>query len=99
MALIRTENLTKIYGSGEASVTALSHVSMEIDAGQFVAVMGPSGCGKSTLLHLLGGLDRPTEGKISIDGACLSEMKTTSLPGFAEGGSAWYSSSTTLSPC
>jgi putative ABC transport system ATP-binding protein len=79
MALIRTENLTKIYGSGEASVTALSHVSMEIDAGQFVAVMGPSGCGKSTLLHLLGGLDRPTEGKISIDGACLSEMKDNEL--------------------
>jgi putative ABC transport system ATP-binding protein len=79
MTLIRTENLTKIYGSGNTAVTALDHVSLEINAGEFVAVMGPSGCGKSTLLHLLGGLDRPSEGKVEIDGVSLSDMKDDDL--------------------
>ncbi|MBU4226249.1 MAG: ATP-binding cassette domain-containing protein [Chloroflexi bacterium] len=53
MSLIETQNLTKIYGSGETAVTALDHVNLKVNAGEFVAVMGPSGCGKSTLLHLL----------------------------------------------
>jgi ABC-type lipoprotein export system ATPase subunit len=66
MSLILTENLTKIYGSGEIAVTALDHVGIQIKEGEFVAVMGPSGCGKSTLLHLMGGLDRPTEGNVVI---------------------------------
>jgi putative ABC transport system ATP-binding protein len=79
MTLIRTENLTKIYGSGEAAVKALDRVSLEINPGEFVAIMGPSGCGKSTLLHLLGGLDRPTEGKVEIDGVSLSDMKDDEL--------------------
>ena len=63
MSLIQTENLTKIYGSGDTTVTALDHINLQVKEGEFVAVMGPSGCGKSTLLHLLGGLDRSTEGK------------------------------------
>ncbi len=79
MSLIQTENLTKIYGCGETAVTALDHVNMQVNAGEFVAVMGPSGCGKSTLLHLLGGLDRSTEGKVSIDGTSLAEMKDNDL--------------------
>ncbi|MGQ0603098.1 MAG: ABC transporter ATP-binding protein [Anaerolineales bacterium] len=74
MSLIRTENLTKIYGSGETAVTALDHVNVAVNAGEFVAVMGPSGCGKSTLLHLLGGLDRMTSGRVLIDGADLSTL-------------------------
>jgi ABC-type lipoprotein export system ATPase subunit len=66
MALIQTENLTKVYGSGETAVTALDHITMKVNAGEFVAVMGPSGCGKSTLLHLMGGLDRPTGAEVVI---------------------------------
>jgi putative ABC transport system ATP-binding protein len=79
MALIQTENLTKVYGSGEAAVTALDRVNLQVNPGEFVAVMGPSGCGKSTLLHLLGGLDRPTDGKVTIDGTALAAMKDDDL--------------------
>jgi len=54
MSLIQTDNLTKVYGAGETAITALDQVNLNVNAGEFVAVMGPSGCGKSTLLHLLG---------------------------------------------
>jgi putative ABC transport system ATP-binding protein len=79
MALVQTENLTKIYGTGETAVTALNRVNMKINSGEFVAVMGPSGCGKSTLLHLLGGLDRPTGGTVTVDGTALASMKDDDL--------------------
>ena len=79
MALIQTENLTKIYGKGETAVTALDHVNLQVEAGEFVAVMGPSGCGKSTLLHLMGGLDRPTSGRVVLDGADLTKLDDTRL--------------------
>ncbi|MBN2085837.1 MAG: ABC transporter ATP-binding protein [Anaerolineales bacterium] len=79
MALLQTENLTKVYGSGETAVTALDRVSLRVNPGEFVAVMGPSGCGKSTLLHLLGGLDRPTSGSVTIDGTALAAMKDDDL--------------------
>jgi len=74
MSLIQAENLTKVYGTGNTAVVALDHVNLTVNPDEFVAVMGPSGCGKSTLLHLLGGLDRPTEGNVSIDGQVLAEM-------------------------
>jgi putative ABC transport system ATP-binding protein len=79
MSLIQTENLTKIYGSGETTVIALDHVNLQIKEGEFVAVMGPSGCGKSTLLHLLGGLDRPSQGGVSIDGTAIANMNDDDL--------------------
>jgi len=79
MSLIETQNLTKIYGSGETAVTALDHVNIQIREGEFVAVMGPSGCGKSTLLHLLGGLDRSSDGKVVIAGTSLADMKDDDL--------------------
>ncbi len=79
MSLIQTENLTKIYGSGETAVTALDRVNVKIDAGEFVAVMGPSGCGKSTLLHLIGGLDRPTSGKVCIENVSLGDLSDDKL--------------------
>jgi len=79
MSILQVERLTKRFGSGAASVTALSGVSLSIEEGEFVAVMGPSGCGKSTLLHLLGGLDRPTSGKVFLDGIDLSELDDDSL--------------------
>jgi putative ABC transport system ATP-binding protein len=79
MALIEAENLTKVYGKGETAVMALDHIRLNVEAGEFVAVMGPSGCGKSTLLHLLGGLDRPTEGQVILDGASLFELSDAAL--------------------
>ena len=74
MALIQVENLTKIYGSGPTAVTALDHVTMGLDQGEFVAIMGPSGCGKSTLLHLLGGLDKASSGRVILDGLNLNDL-------------------------
>lgn len=79
MKVVETENLTRIYGSGDAQVTALDHGTLHVDSGEFVAVMGPSGCGKSTLLHLVGGLDRPTEGTVKIDGQDLSALNDDDL--------------------
>ena len=79
MSLIQTDNLTKVYGTGDTAVVALDHVNLTVNPGEFVAVMGPSGCGKSTLLHLLGGLDRPSEGNVSIDGQPLAKMTDNAL--------------------
>jgi putative ABC transport system ATP-binding protein len=79
MKIAETENLTKIYGSGVAQVNALDGVSIHVDTGEFVAVMGPSGCGKSTLLHLVGGLDRPTNGVVRIEGKDLSNLDDDEL--------------------
>jgi putative ABC transport system ATP-binding protein len=79
MSIIKTENLSKVYGSGPAAVTALDRINIQIEAGEFVAVMGPSGCGKSTLLHLLGGLDRPSAGSVFLSGKNLSAMPDDEL--------------------
>ncbi len=68
MEILRVENLTKTYGSGENLVRALDGVSFSVEKGQFLAIIGPSGSGKSTLLHILGGVDTPTSGKVYMDG-------------------------------
>ncbi|WP_125766293.1 ABC transporter ATP-binding protein [Lapidilactobacillus wuchangensis] len=68
MELLRVSKLSKVYGSGSAQVTALADVSFTVDQGEFVAIVGASGSGKSTLLHLIGGVDRPTEGAVFLDG-------------------------------
>ena len=68
MEILRVENLTKIYGKGENEVRALDGVSFSVNKGEFIAVIGPSGSGKSTLLHILGGVDRPTSGRVLMDG-------------------------------
>lgn len=68
MEILRVENLSKIYGKGNQQVKALDGVSFSVAKGQFVSIIGPSGSGKSTLLHILGGVDRPTEGKVFLNG-------------------------------
>ena len=68
MEILRVENLCKTYGKGENQVKALDNVSFSVERGEFVAIIGPSGSGKSTLLHILGGVDKPTSGKVYMDG-------------------------------
>ena len=67
MEILRVENLTKVYGKNDSKVVALDNVSFTVEKGEFVAIVGASGSGKSTLLHLIGGVDRPTSGKVFID--------------------------------
>ena len=82
MAFLQVEQLTKVYGSGDAAVRALDGVSLTVERGEFVAVMGASGSGKSTLLHLLGGVDKPTSGRLTLDGVSLYDQKEEELTVF-----------------
>ena len=79
MAILETKGLRKVYGSGEAEVRALDGVDLQVEAGEFAAVVGTSGSGKSTLLHMLGGLDRPTSGVVSVDGKDIFSLKNEAL--------------------
>ncbi|HMN13033.1 MAG TPA: ABC transporter ATP-binding protein [Bellilinea sp.] len=79
MEIIRTENLSKVYKTGELETVALDNVNVEIKPREFVAIMGPSGCGKSTLLHLMGGLDRPSSGAVYINGQSLQTLNDDKL--------------------
>lgn len=79
MTILKTKNLTKIYGSGDNAVHALQNVNLAIENGEFAAVVGTSGSGKSTLLHMLGGLDKPTSGKVFVDGKDISSLKDEPL--------------------
>lgn len=80
--ILRTENLVKYYGSGENLVRAVDHTSFEVERGKFTAIVGRSGSGKSTLLHLIGGLDRPDEGKVWIEEKDIFSMKNDRLAEF-----------------
>ena len=82
MEILKVENLTKTYGSGENLVHAVDDVSFSVEKGEFVAIVGASGSGKSTLLHLIGGVDRPTSGKIFVDGNEISKMNDDKLAVF-----------------
>ena len=79
MDILHTQNLKKIYGTGEAQVNALDGINLSIKQGEFVSIVGTSGSGKSTLLHMLGGLDQPTEGKVFVDGKDIFSMKKDAL--------------------
>lgn len=79
MEILRTNNLRKVYGSGEAAVHALRSIDLSVEKGEFVAVVGTSGSGKSTLLHMLGGLDRPTDGTVIVDGKDIFRLKDEAL--------------------
>ena len=82
MEILKVENLTKTYGSGENLVHAVDDVSFSVEKGEFVAIVGASGSGKSTLLHLIGGVDRPTSGKIFVAGNDISKMNDDKLAVF-----------------
>jgi putative ABC transport system ATP-binding protein len=77
--LLKIDSLKKTYSRGDQTVEALKGVSLEIDSGQFVSIMGPSGSGKSTFLHLMGGLDRPTSGKVIFDGKAIDSLNDFDL--------------------
>jgi putative ABC transport system ATP-binding protein len=79
MDILRVENLSKVYGKGETQVKALDNVSFCVRKGEFVAIVGASGSGKSTLLHILGGVDRPTEGKVYVDDTDMYALNETQL--------------------
>lgn len=77
MEILKCENVRKIYGAGNNQVVALDHIDLSIQKGEFVAIVGASGSGKSTLLHILGSVDKPTEGKVLIEGTDISRMNRT----------------------
>ena len=79
MEILKVKNLTKIYGKDMAKVTALDNVSFSVEKGEFVAIVGASGSGKSTLLHIIGGVDRPTSGKVYIDGKDIFQFNDDKL--------------------
>lgn len=79
MEILKVENLVKTYGEGDNIVNAVDNISLSVNKGEFVAIVGSSGSGKSTLLHLLGGVDRPTSGKIYIDGNEINNMNNDKL--------------------
>jgi putative ABC transport system ATP-binding protein len=82
MEILRVENLTKIYGKGESRVKALDEVSFSVEKGEFIAIVGPSGSGKSTLLHMLGGVEKPTSGRVFVDGKDIYEQNDEELAVF-----------------
>ena len=79
MSILTTRELRKIYGSGDTEVRALDGVNLSVERGEFVAIVGTSGSGKSTLLHMLGGLDRPTSGSVTVDGREIFSLKDEAL--------------------
>ena len=104
MTILETKDLRKVYGSGDTEVRALDGVNLTVEKGEFVAVVGTSGSGKSTLLHMLGGLDRPTGGTVTVDGRELSALKDEELtifrrPSSGGGRSASCSRTTTWCRC
>lgn len=85
MELMQIQHLSKVYGQGENQVRAVDDISFTVEKGEFLAIIGPSGSGKSTLLHILGGVDRPTSGKVFVDGQDVYAQNEDQLPFSAAG--------------
>src|SRR5512137_2756451 len=83
--MLEIKNITKTYGQGSSSVTALNKVSFNVEKGEFVAIMGPSGSGKSTLLNIIGGLDRLSDGEVTLDGQRMDNLNEDALVNFRRG--------------
>jgi len=79
MSILKIEHLSKVYGKGDTAVKALDDISFSVEKGEFIAIIGPSGSGKSTLLHLLGGVDRPSTGKVMVDNTDIYQLNETQL--------------------
>ncbi len=79
MEILKVEHLSKVYGSGDTAVKALDDITFSVEKGEFVAIIGPSGSGKSTLLHMLGGVDRPTKGKVYLENTSIYDLNETQL--------------------
>lgn len=82
MAIISVKNVSKVYRTDEIETTALENVNIEVEKGEFISIMGPSGCGKSTLLNIIGLLDTPTKGTVTIEGTDTAGMKDRALAAF-----------------
>lgn len=82
MAIIETKNLSRLYQDGDHIIRAVDKVNLQIEAGEFTAIVGPSGSGKTTLLNLIGGLDSPTEGEVIVDGKAIHQLKDNALINF-----------------
>jgi putative ABC transport system ATP-binding protein len=82
MAIIETKNLSRLYQDGDSTIHAVDKVSLQIEAGEFTAIVGPSGSGKTTLLNLIGGLDTPSEGAVIVDGKAIHQLKDNALINF-----------------
>ncbi|MDL2225007.1 ABC transporter ATP-binding protein [Eubacteriales bacterium OttesenSCG-928-M02] len=82
MAIVQVEHLSKVYGAGDTAVKALDNVSFSVEEGEFIAIMGASGSGKSTLMHLLGGVDRPSDGKVILGGDDIYQLDEDALAAF-----------------
>lgn len=95
MELVKFDDVSRVYKSGEHELKALDGINLTLEAGKFIVILGPSGAGKSTLLNLLGGLDSPTSGKIIVNERDISTLKKTSLPNTAPHTWGSCSSSTT----
>ena len=98
MAILETSHLTKQYQMGQVTVNALDGVDFVVEKGEFVAIMGPSGRGKSTLLYLLGGLDKPTDGEVTLAGKQLSVLSDQQRRRWSAG-ATWASSSSSTTCC
>jgi putative ABC transport system ATP-binding protein len=82
MAIIETKNLSRLYQDGDSTIRAVDKVNLQIEAGEFTAIVGPSGSGKTTLLNLIGGLDTPTEGEVIVNGKAIHKLKDNALINF-----------------
>lgn len=94
MNILTCEGVRKVYGSGAGQVTALDGIDLAVEKGEFAAIVGASGSGKSTLLHILGTVDKPTEGRVMVDGNDVSKLNPTQAAIFRRRKVGWYISFT-----